>query len=477
VDPALASTDQPYAYAYNNPVNGSDPTGLFSPCDVPWIGPAACARAGELLRPLLEQAVVSLNSTLTGSAQTGFVAGVAQADVDFANQVVGLPPSVKEHLGLLRYYLQHPELGWPIIQQLFLPSYAQILAQLNPVVMVTQGARTVWDLAQQARQAASCHTLGYNLGYALTTFILQVAVVRLTAGAGDALVAALRGAELDAATVNLESAVAKGDTAAAAQDEQAVETLTCGCFPGDAKVATPHGLVAIASIHVGEQVLAEDPKTHKVEPERVQAVIDDGIKPLMSVSLSDGSNLSVTTNHPFHVDSGPGITTPTWVQAGDLKVGDRLRTKSGKDVTVTALGYHTGYAHVYTLTVANDHDFFVGHTGVLVHNARRGPCPKDALTGRGGSHNNLIADRIQELLSQGYIHIAGGTKTEEVIQITVSDSFKPKRRLDITMIAPDGSIHREQVGRTYATGMPVNREIEGIRSGGGSLTGVRADRL
>jgi hypothetical protein len=142
----------------------------------------------------------------------------------------------------------------------------------------------------------------------------------------------------------------------------------CGCFPGDTGVATPHGLVAIDRLHIGDRVLAEDPATHRVEPERVQAVIDDGIKPLMTVSLSDGSSLKVTTNHPFYVDSGPGITGPQWVQAGDLKVGDRLRTEDGQDVTVTALRYHTGYAHVYTLTVATDHDFFVGSAGVLVHN-------------------------------------------------------------------------------------------------------------
>jgi RHS repeat-associated protein len=160
----------------------------------------------------------------------------------------------------------------------------------------------------------------------------------------------------------------------------------CGCFPGDTGVVTPHGLVAIDRLHVSDRVLAEDLATRKVEPERVQAVIDDGIKPLMTVGLSDGSKLKVTTNHPFYVDNGPGITVPEWVQAGDLKVGDRLRTEDGRDVTVTALRYHTGYAHVYTLTVATnhdfwsesrpgsgDHDFFVGTARVLVHNSD-GPC-------------------------------------------------------------------------------------------------------
>ena len=136
---------------------------------------------------------------------------------------------------------------------------------------------------------------------------------------------------------------------------------------------TPKGLVPIASLQVGDLVLAEDPSTGKVEPEPVLAVIDDGVKPLMQVRMSDGSSLSVTTNHPFFVDSGPGIATPEWVQAGDLRVGDRLRTEDGHDVTITALRYDTGYAHVYTLTVAQDHTFFVGSgEPVLVHNTT---CP------------------------------------------------------------------------------------------------------
>ena len=55
----------------------------------------------------------------------------------------------------------------------------------------------------------------------------------------------------------------------------------CGCFPGATGVLTPHGLVAIGSLHVGDLVLAEDPASGKVDSEKVQAVIDDGMQPLM----------------------------------------------------------------------------------------------------------------------------------------------------------------------------------------------------
>jgi len=168
-------------------------------------------------------------------------------------------------------------------------------------------------------------------------------------------------------------------TAAAAEEEAAyLAKVTggrpislptgCGCFPAETQVATPQGDKAIGTLRAGEQVLAENLSTGEVEPAQVQAVIDDGVKPTMKVGLTDGSSLQVTTNHPFYVDGGPGVATPRWVQAGGLQVGDRIRTASGQDVAVAALRYQTGDAHVYTLTVANDHDFFVGAARVLVHN-------------------------------------------------------------------------------------------------------------
>jgi hypothetical protein len=143
--------------------------------------------------------------------------------------------------------------------------------------------------------------------------------------------------------------------------------LGCGCFPSDTMVDTPKGGRAIDTLKVGDQVLAKDPATGKVEAEPIQAVIDDGIKPLMAVGLSDGSSLKVTTNHPFYVDQSAVRVQAGWVQAGNLRLGDRLRAADLQDVTIVGLRYSVGYVHVYTLTVAHDHDFFVGTAQVLAH--------------------------------------------------------------------------------------------------------------
>ena len=113
---------------------------------------------------------------------------------------------------------------------------------------------------------------------------------------------------------------------------------------------------AIAGRHIGDLVQAEDPRTGKVEAEPILAVIDDGVKPLLAVGLSDGSTVRVTANHPFWVDSGAALAAPGWLPAGEVRAGDRLRTEDGRDVAVLGICEGAGSAHVYILTVAHDPD-------------------------------------------------------------------------------------------------------------------------
>ena len=145
---------------------------------------------------------------------------------------------------------------------------------------------------------------------------------------------------------------------------------------------------AIAGLHVGDLVQAEDPRTGKVEAEPVQGVIVRRVTPLLAVDLSDGSSIRVTDNHRFWVDGGPGLGGPGWVLSGLLKPGDRLRTADGKDVTVLRVRWNQGEAVVYTLTVANDHTFFVGSARVLVHNAN--PVDELVCEGTGGPSVRVV---------------------------------------------------------------------------------------
>nr|WP_245245759.1 RHS repeat-associated core domain-containing protein [Methylocaldum sp. RMAD-M] len=70
---------------------------------------------------------------------------------------------------------------------------------------------------------------------------------------------------------------------------------------------------------------------------------------------------------------------------------------------------------------------------------------------RGGpAHTSTIERRIDELKGQGHEHLGGGKLPEEVIQ--TPGGCKSCRRPDITTRAPDGTIYRENVGRSTGRG-------------------------
>ncbi len=163
------------------------------------------------------------------------------------------------------------------------------------------------------------------------------------------------------------------------------------CFPAGTLVATPHGEQAIESLHVGDSVLSENPMSGTVEAERVQAVFQDPVKPLMAIDLSDGSAITVTADHPFWVDQGAALAVSGWFAAGRLQVGDELRTVSGVGTMVVGLRRTVGRTDVYTLAVAKDHTYFVGSARVLVHNCDVNPTDARPIADKP-SINNVTFD-------------------------------------------------------------------------------------
>ena len=351
MDPLVDSTGHPYAYAGDNPANYTDPSGK---CDSGTFIFGGICDAGKAV---LRQAVNGLNGALTSFAQSDFSNGVNDAVLAFALSVQNLPAQVH---GLISGVLAHPENAIPLLKSLLLTA-AESLGPLQ----ILQVAKALIELVGQLKAQVDCKGLGYTAGYALTSFILKFALADATAGLGKL------------ATEALAEGVASGRLAGGGSP--------CGlCFPAGTLVATPAGEKPIEQLHTGDTVLAEDPKTGKVEAERVVATIVHLVSELASVGLSDGSAVTVTADHPFYVDASAVRKEAGWVQAGDLRVGDRLRDASGRDVGVIGVRYNVGRAVVYTLTVATDHTFFVGAAHVLVHNTN---CSEQIARWMAGGHS------------------------------------------------------------------------------------------
>ena len=83
------------------------------------------------------------------------------------------------------------------------------------------------------------------------------------------------------------------------------------------------------------------------------------------VVIYAGSDIIETTDeHPFYVE-GKG-----WIKAGNLKIGDTLRLLNGNNIKIDGVEVQKldKEIKVYNFEVEDFHTYFVGETGILVHN-------------------------------------------------------------------------------------------------------------
>ncbi|WP_457469783.1 polymorphic toxin-type HINT domain-containing protein [Streptomyces sp. TE4109] len=141
-------------------------------------------------------------------------------------------------------------------------------------------------------------------------------------------------------------------------------------FPSGTQVLLADGTTrAIEDIRIGDRVAASDPQVQVTATRPVtNTFTTEGDKDFtqLTVATEQGpATVTATDNHPFWL-----ADDQRWKNAGDLRVGDELRTPNGASVAVTEVRDQQGPQRTHDLTINDLHTYYVlaGATPVLVHN-------------------------------------------------------------------------------------------------------------
>ncbi|WP_143473365.1 eCIS core domain-containing protein [Flavilitoribacter nigricans] len=138
------------------------------------------------------------------------------------------------------------------------------------------------------------------------------------------------------------------------------------CFPGSTLVKTKLGDIPISEIKAGDIVKTWNVRKSKMELKPVTQVHFTHPTHLFDIFLNSGEIIQSTGKHPFWVEE-----RSDWIEAKHLESGMTLRDLEGELHQIGKVSFSNVESLAYNLTVAGNSNFFVGKTGILVHNTAR----------------------------------------------------------------------------------------------------------
>ena len=139
------------------------------------------------------------------------------------------------------------------------------------------------------------------------------------------------------------------------------------CFEKGTLVHTAKGLIPIEEISIGDRVWSFDENTEANVLDEVSRVYATPNQKILKLKFEneegDPEIFRATSEHPFMVVSRG------WTPAAELKPGDIISSINDKVMIFKRLKNITRLQTVYNLEVKNQHSYFVGENGLLVHNA------------------------------------------------------------------------------------------------------------
>ncbi|PSM40217.1 hypothetical protein C6Y14_26205 [Streptomyces dioscori] len=340
-----------YAYANNNPVTFSDPTGLMIYDEVSGLG--------------FGNAQVLQNYIDRDPVRYGLMAQRDTTAVRKYNEAAAKASAAKA-----RAIATAKELGSIIADEL---GITDALDCFTTGSLGSCGATAVNIASSMVGGAVGKLAAKYGLPW---NWKKGIALGKRVSGLVGKLFSSFKNwMKWDDKAAALKGAADRGKSAMSALNAKIRKLPSCdNSFTPNTRVKMADGRTkAIKKVRIGDKVLAKDPKTGVVEAKLVTAEIKGkGAKKLVKVTIDvDGkkgaktASVTATDNHPFWVPQ-----LDEWIDATDLKTGQWLESGSGTRIQIAGVKRWTQAAAVHNLTVADVHTYYVlaDATPVLVHN-------------------------------------------------------------------------------------------------------------
>ena len=159
-----------------------------------------------------------------------------------------------------------------------------------------------------------------------------------------------------------------GYKAGSAAQASAARNSVVACFKKGVKVLTNYGYLDIDNIKVNDLVMSYNFDTNSNEYSKVIKTfqhkdINDDLYTITCGSIV----IEATSMHPICVSLN---NTLGFINAKDLKIGNRLVDYEGNIHEITSITCESVTDTFYNIEVENDHNYYVTENNILVHNKR-----------------------------------------------------------------------------------------------------------
>jgi RHS repeat-associated protein len=171
---------------------------------------------------------------------------------------------------------------------------------------------------------------------------------------------------------------------------RSLRVLQQACFSAGTAVKMPFGTKPIEQIKTGDYLYSRNLHHGGLELKPVTATTHHLALTTLQLEVIDkeevnkkefskkafvkawSATLQVTPEHLLYIRE-LGDPRTSWVAAEKVNIGDEWQQADGRWMTITKIAVITRAVEVFNLEVADNHNYFVGQSELLVHN---GPCEK-----------------------------------------------------------------------------------------------------